>query len=56
VTEHKFVILQGIEHGNVFYSTNSEHPELSAKGEVWYKILDYADTDEEAQEKLKKYW
>lgn len=47
----KFVVLEGIEHGNRFYSTNvpGEDPTKSAKGETWYHVLGYADTAEEAQ-------
>ncbi len=49
---HKqFVILEGVQHGNRFYSrhTPGEDPTKSAKGETWYRILGYADTSEEAQ-------
>ena len=47
----KYVVLEGIEHGNRFYTTNvpGEDPTKSAKGENWYKVLGYADTSEEAQ-------
>lgn len=51
----KLVILRGIEFGNTFYTTNSEVPEEIVRlsdGTVAYEIVDYADTDLEAQEKL----
>ncbi len=52
--EHKYVILEGIEHGNRFFSTytEGEDPTKSAEGETWYKILGYADSVGEAQIKL----
>lgn len=51
----KLVILRGIEFGNKFYTTNDKAPEDIVKlndGTVVYEIVDYADTDLEAQEKL----
>lgn len=45
----KYVVLEGLEHGNRFYTTNHENPTKSAKGEIWYKIIGYADSSEEAQ-------
>jgi hypothetical protein len=49
----KFVILEGIKEGNRFYTTNtSKDPTRGNTGEVWYKILGYVDTPEEAVEKL----
>lgn len=47
----KFVVLEGLKHGNRFYSTNTpgEDPTKSAKGETWYKVIGYADTVEEAE-------
>ena len=47
----KYVILEGLEYGNQFFSTNVEgqDPTLSAEGEVWYKILGYANTIRDAQ-------
>lgn len=49
----KYVILEGLEHGNKFFSLNTEEdPTLSAKGEVWYKVIGYAETVAEAQTKL----
>ena len=49
----KFVVLEGIEHGNRFYTRNDpgepeEEKVLSKIGEVWYKILGYASTGDEA--------
>ena len=45
----KFVCLEGIIQGNKFYTSNSEKdPRFSAKGELWYKIIGYADSSEEA--------
>ena len=49
----QYVILEGLEHGNRFFSLNSEKdPTLSETGEVWYRIIGYADTIAEAQTKL----
>ncbi len=52
--KEKYVLLEGIEHGNRFCSLYTEgvDPTLSANGEVWYVILGYADSVEEAQMKL----
>lgn len=52
--KEKYVLLEGIEHGNRFFSlyTEGEDPTLSANGEVWYVILGYAGSVEEAQMKL----
>ncbi len=54
--KHKFVILQGVieeNFGQRFYTTNNEpDPTKSDKGETWYKIIGYADTQEEAEIKL----
>lgn len=49
--KYKYVCLEGIEHGNRFYSLHTEgtDPTRSASGEIWYRILGYANTDEEAQ-------
>jgi len=47
-----FVCLEGIQHGNRFFSRNSPgdgDPTKSAKGETWYRVLGYADTPEEAR-------
>lgn len=49
----KFVILRGIKHGNTCFCLNSEtDPRYSATGELWYDIIGYADTVEEAQIKI----
>lgn len=50
----KFVCLEGIKRKNKFYTTNTpgEDPTKSAEGEVWYKVLGYANTSEEAQKIL----
>lgn len=51
----KYVLLEGISTGKRFFSsyTEGEDPTLSATtGEVWYKILGYADSVEDAQMKL----
>ena len=52
--EDKYVLLQGIKHGNRFFSVHipGTDPTKSAKGETWYRILGYAATTEEAQVKL----
>ena len=45
------VCLEGIKHGNRFFSTNTkgDDPTKSAKGETWYKVLAYCDEAKEAQ-------
>ena len=52
-SKKKFVILEGLKERNRFYTTNgNEDPTRGNTGEVWYKILGYVDTPEEAVEKL----
>ena len=55
---HEFVCLEGLKHHNRFFTTNNslgimgqepQDPRYSAKGELWYRILGYAETVEEAQ-------
>jgi hypothetical protein len=43
--------LQSIEHGSKFYSTNTRggDPRKLATGELAYRVIGYADTDEQAQ-------
>jgi len=51
----KLICLEGIEHGNQFYTTHDENdkePEKLADGTVAYRILGYANTDKEAREIL----
>lgn len=50
----RFVILEGIEHGNRFFSSYDENHDhtKSATGELWYRIIGYADTVAEAQTQL----
>jgi len=50
----KFVILEGLRLGNQFFScyTHGEDPTKSNNGETWYKVLGYASTVKDAQEKL----
>ena len=49
----KYVLLEGIENFNRFYSTNSnDDPTKLSDGTVAYRIIGYADTPEEAQTKL----
>ena len=48
----KLVVLEGLEHHNRFYSTytgGGEDPTITRDGKVSYKVLGYADTDEEAR-------
>ncbi len=48
----KFVVLQGIEHGNRFftdYHGNAEDVVRLTDGTIAYKILGFANTVEEAQ-------
>lgn len=53
-TVEQFVLLEGIKHGNRFFSahTPGNDPTKSATGETWYRVLGYAATVEEAQHKL----
>jgi len=52
-TRERFVILEGIEHHNRFFTMYSGgDPTKSDTGGTWYKILGYADTVSEAQIKL----
>lgn len=50
----KYVLLEGIELGNLFFSdfVEGEDPTLLANGEVGYTILGYANSIPEAQMKL----
>lgn len=49
----KFVLLQGIKEYNRFFTPNTgEDPTKGENGEVWYRIIGYADSVEEAQNKL----
>lgn len=48
--DFKFVILQGLERGNRFFTSNCDKdPRITADGKISYKILGFADTVEEAQ-------
>ena len=46
----EYVCLEGLKHGNRFYSNNEPEidPTLSAEGELWYRVLGYADSSDEA--------
>lgn len=47
------MLLEGLEHGNKFFSTNDgSDPTKSGTGETWYKIIGYAESIEEAPFKL----
>ena len=51
----QFIVLEGLESRNRFYTTNdptkSEHDQVrGSTGEIWYRILGYADTEREARE------
>jgi hypothetical protein len=47
----EYVILEGIKEGNRFYTSHTEGTDETklANGKVAYKIIGYANTDEEAQ-------
>jgi hypothetical protein len=46
----KFVCIEGIKHGNRFYTSNSDSdPTKLSNGETAYKVLGFANTSEEAQ-------
>ena len=44
----KYVVLKGIKHGNVFWSTNTDDNTHSKDGELWYEELMFTDSEEEA--------
>jgi len=49
----KYVLLEGIENFNRFYSSNTDDdPTKLFDGTVAYRIIGYADTSEEAQMEL----
>ena len=48
-SDYKYVVLEDIEHGNKFFTGNSEHPEIVNDGTIAYKILGRTHTVEEAQ-------
>ncbi len=48
----QFVVLEGIEKGNRFFTTNSDNNCYSKDGELWYKEIAFCDTTEEAQQIL----
>ncbi len=50
----KFVILEGIKDHNRFFSMNVGDTTRSENGDIWYNILGYAETVEEAQRILYK--
>lgn len=52
--DKKYILLEGIELGNRFFTTNDTHRDQTKgyTGETWYRVLGYADTIEEAQRKL----
>lgn len=50
----QFILLEGIKHRNRFFTSNAPDKDQTRgnTGEVWYRVLGYADTAEEAQTKL----
>jgi len=46
--ECEYVVLEGLEFGNKFMTSNHDNPELLANGSIGYKILGYGKTYEEA--------
>jgi hypothetical protein len=47
--DKEYVVLEGLKQGNRFYSMNDgTDPRFSAEGELWYKILGFVDTSDEA--------
>lgn len=48
----KYVILEGIEKGNRFFSFNTDDPTKLYDGTVAYEVIGYANTVKEAQIKL----
>ena len=49
-----YVCLEGIQHGNRFMTLwkEGDDPTKSFKGEMWYRVLGYADTHADAMEIL----
>lgn len=59
--DSKYIILKGIEQGNVFWSTNTPNESEKdrtklADGTIAYEILGYADTEQEAIAAWKDYY
>jgi hypothetical protein len=52
--KNNFVLLQSIKTNDRFFTSYKEgdEPTKSAGGEIWYTVLGYAETVEEAQKKL----
>ena len=50
--KYEFVLLKGIEQGNRFFTSNHIRPERIWNGKTAYEIIGFADTIEEAQQKL----
>ena len=53
-SDKPFVVLEGVEHGNRFFTTNrrGEDPTKSATGETWYRVIGYASSVNDAQQIL----
>jgi hypothetical protein len=53
---HNLVVLEGLKEGNRFFSINIEgkDPIKLSDGTIAYRVLGYADTDEEALEILRR--
>ena len=49
----RYVLLEGLREHNRFFSLNiGGDPRISNHGELWYRIIGYAETIPEAQAKL----
>jgi hypothetical protein len=50
----KFILLRGIERGNIFFSANNPNRDQTKliDGTVAYEIIGYANSTKEAQTKL----
>lgn len=55
-SDKKFVVLRGLEHGNVFWSSNKpdNDPRFLANGEEAYEVLLFTNDEEEAKSKWKE--
>lgn len=53
-SDKPFVVLEGVEHGNRFFTSNrrGEDPTKSATGETWYRVIGYASSVTDAQQIL----
>jgi hypothetical protein len=58
-TQSKYIVLEGIEKGNTFFSINSSDesvdPRVTLDGKISYNIIGYANTGDEARGLITAY-